>query len=188
MSEEKRKRKKKHEDVLKMGRLLGTLSRQEPELWEELKMEEALTGVPAHKILRDALQKRKILLDVEASGLTMSQMLAAWSIYERIQDYVMRWGLTFGVRFMYELLSSVGQLISAIRAEQERSFEERYEQRAREDIRMRYVKTLMPIMETLVNMVTPILMQAMPKTAATPAMKQPQQQEKPKIDLEILEE
>jgi hypothetical protein len=187
MSDEKPKKLKKS-DLLDTGRMMGSISRLNPDLWAKVEAEAEELGVPKHVLMMDALQKRYFLLEAEASSLTVPQLIAAWSLYDRLQKSALSLGLAMTTQFIGQSFQGLVALIESMKESREASIEEEIKKRLASDesrqMRLKLINALMPMLEI---MMTNVMKQLAPAMAGIGGVKMPEitaQEEEEEIEFE----
>jgi hypothetical protein len=108
---EKRERKAAQKEVLEGGRLLGVISRTDPEVYMVIKEIAEREGENPINVMVNIVKKYMMIQKVEQSKLSLEQILAAFELFkdiarESIKMYVDLAGLVFS-----DLTTSFGQII-----------------------------------------------------------------------------
>jgi hypothetical protein len=200
LSEEK-KRKKKNEDILDMGRTMGSLAKTDEEIWAAIEKEAMLTGRKKHDIIAEKLAKAMIIEEVVQRGLTMEQLLAAWELKDRIESLLFKKVMTLGTVFFGTLLQQVGELVAGISQYQQEQISKIVEEEKKRDIDFQIKKTRATMASTLLQAMMPMITnlmsgvmkglsatQLLPQAQQTQPLPQPQEQQQRKPKLIIIGE
>ena len=144
MAEEMEKRKPSQKDVLDGGRILGVISRTDPEVYAVIKELSEREGENPVQVMVNIIKKYMMVQKIEQSKLSLEQILAAFELFkdiarESIKMYVDLAGLVFS-----DLTTSFGQII-----------EKKAEQLSRTDSTDREMRKMM--MQKLLQAYEPIL-------------------------------
>lgn len=151
MSEEKKK--KKIDEILEHGRIYGSISKEEPELWDWVEKESVITGRKKHELISDYIARAIIEREVVARGLTMEQLLAAWDLKDRMESMLMKKTITLGSQIFTALLNQIGEMLAGIKAQQEERISKIVEEEKKRDIDFQMRKTQAQIMSTMLQTV-----------------------------------
>jgi hypothetical protein len=132
MAEEVERRKPSQKEVLDGGRILGAISRTDPEVYAVIKELAEREGENPIQVMVNIIKKYMMVQKIEQSKLSLEQMLAAFELFkdiarESIRMYVDLAGLVFS-----DLTTSFGQII-----------EKKAEQLSRSDSTDREIRRMM---------------------------------------------
>jgi|YelNatPaOPRAMG01_1025707.scaffolds.fasta_scaffold78078_2 hypothetical protein len=111
MAEEVERRKPSQKEVLDGGRILGVISRTDPEVYTVIKELSEKEGENPIQVMVNIIKKYMMVQKIEQSKLSLEQILAAFELFkdiarESIKMYVDLAGLVFS-----DLTTSFGQII-----------------------------------------------------------------------------
>ena len=151
-NEEKPKKKQKT-DSLEVGRLLGVIARVDPELYEAIsRLAEETNDTPTNVIVK-SLKNYFLIQKVEASNMSVSQLLMAFDVFARIAETITKIYTSLGALFFSEMTTSIGEII-------ERRVKERLEalgvsapkeEKKPSDIELRLKSKLADVVEAVVE-------------------------------------
>jgi len=187
------KKKKQNEDILEIGRTMGTLSRTDEEIWAAVEKEAMLTGRRKHDIIAEKIAKALIIEEVVQRGLTMEQLLAAWELKDRIEALLFKKVMTLGTTFFGTLLQQVGELVAGIGQYQQEQISKMVEEEKKKDIEYQLKITKAKMNAMLLNTLMPPMMNiitSMLKGMSATQLIQPQPavEEKKKPAVEIIDD
>ena len=144
MAEEMERRKPSQKEVLDGGRILGVISRTDPEVYSVIKEISEREGENPVQVMVNIIKKYMMVQKIEQSKLSLEQILAAFELFkdiarESIKMYVDLAGLVFS-----DLTTSFGQII-----------EKKAEQLSRSDSTDREIRRMMT--QKLLQAYEPIL-------------------------------
>jgi hypothetical protein len=185
MSERKKKR---DEDLLEAGRVMGAVARTEPDIWEIIEKEAYVTGKKKHDVIAEMVTQAMIIREVVQKGLTMEQLLAAWELKDRIESMLFKKVMVLGTTFFGTLLTQVGELVAGISSYQREQMEKVVEEEKKRDIEFQMKKARAAMAAKLMEMMMPMITQVMSQTMKTASATQivAQKQEK-KPEVEVIE-
>ena len=188
MSEEKKRKKKSEvEDILDMGRTMGSLAKTDEEIWAAIEKEAMITGRKKHDIIAEKLAKALIIEEIVQRGLTMEQLLAAWELKDRIESLLFKKVMTLGTVFFGTLLQQVGELVAGISQYQQEQISKIVEEEKKRDIDFQIKKTRAAMASTLLQammpMITNLMSGVMKGLSAAQLLPQVQQQPTPQLAL-----
>jgi oligoendopeptidase F len=144
MAEEMERRKPSQKEVLDGGRILGVISRTDPEVYAVIKEISEREGENPVQVMINIIKRYMMVQKIEQSKLSLEQILAAFELFkdiarESIKMYVDLAGLVFS-----DLTTSFGQII-----------EKKAEQLSRSDSTDREIRRMMT--QKLLQAYEPIL-------------------------------
>jgi len=185
--EKKRKKKSEAEDILDMGRTMGSLAKTDEEIWAAIEKEAMITGRKKHDIIAEKLAKALIIEEIVQRGLTMEQLLAAWELKDRIESLLFKKVMTLGTVFFGTLLQQVGELVAGISQYQQEQISKIVEEEKKRDIDFQIKKTRAAMASTLLQammpMITNLMSGVMKGLSAAQLLPQVQQQPTPQLAL-----
>jgi hypothetical protein len=110
--EEKPKRKQKSSESLEFGRLLGIIARVDPELYEAISKISEETGETPTNVVIKSLKNYFLIQKVEASNMSVSQLLMAFDVFSRIAETITRIYTNLGALFFSEMTQKIGAIIT----------------------------------------------------------------------------
>jgi len=181
------KKKKRDDELLEAGRIMGTVARTEPDIWEIIEKEAYTTGKRKHDVIAEMVTQALIIREVVQKGLTMEQMLAAWELKDRIESLLFRKVMTLGTTFFGTLLQQVGELVTGISQYQKEQIEKIVEEEKQKDIEYQLKKSRAAVtaklIEMMMPMITQVMSQTMKATSATQLIPQQPKQEQKKVEV-----
>jgi hypothetical protein len=186
-----KEKKKQNEDILEIGRTMGTLSRTDEEIWAAVEKEAMLTGRRKHDIIAEKIAKALIIEEVVQRGLTMEQLLAAWELKDRIESLLFKKVMTLGTTFFGTLLQQVGELVAGIGQYQQEQISKMVEEEKKKDIEYQLKMTKAKMNAMLLNALMPPMMNiltGMLKGMSATQLIQTPEEKKTKPTVEIIDD
>ena len=103
-----RRRKQLGMDV---GRMLGVLAREDPELYSALKEYSEINNMGMTDTVITVVKKYFLMQKVQQSNLNMEQLLVAWDIFKELMKYSIWMYTSLGTMFFSEMTESFGKVI-----------------------------------------------------------------------------
>jgi hypothetical protein len=182
MSEKQKKRK--NEEVMEVGRTLGSLSKTDEEIWAAIERQAYLEGKKKHDVIAEMVAQALIMREVVQKGLTMEQLLAAWELKDRIESMLFKKVMMLGTTFFGTLLQEVGNLVTGISQYQQEQLQQVVEEEKKKDIEFQIKKTraqmASKMLEAMMPMLTSMLSATMKTMSATQLIPQTQAGEEKK--------
>ena len=148
MSQQKKKKVNKR-DLLDMGRLLGVIAREDPELYQAIKQYAEVNEQPAHQTVINILKQYFLIQRVKMANLDMEQLFTAWEILKELIKYSMWMYTSLGTMFFSEMTRAYGEVIDQkVKAHLENI---QQSQPVDEELRRRLLGTLLDIMEPMLK-------------------------------------
>lgn len=110
MSEKKRAKEEK-EKGMDIGRLLGVIAREDPELYNALKEYAEREGVKLSDATINIIKKYFLYQKVEQANLNLEQVMLAWEIFRDIAKDVVQMYTQLGSLFFSEMTEAWSSLI-----------------------------------------------------------------------------
>jgi len=144
---ETQKKKKRQQQLLEHGRLLGTIAKIDKDLYEIIKQEAEKNGDNPHQIIVANLKKYYMLQRAQEMNLTVDQLLLAWDILERMLKFSMWLHMSLATQFFSELTSAYGRLIDERVKQYQTMLEQQQKQEKSKDIMGRMLDMILPLLE-----------------------------------------
>lgn len=108
---DKQDKKVEKEKGMDIGRLLGVIAREDPELYGALKEYAEREGVKITEATINIIKKYFLYQKIEASNLSMEQVMTAWELFREMARDVIQMYTSMGAMFFSEMTEAWSKLI-----------------------------------------------------------------------------
>jgi len=105
------KARKRKELGMDMGRLLGVLAREDPELYSAIKEYAEVNNQPVTDTVITIVKKYFLMQRMQQANLSMEQLLVAWDVFKELMKYSIWMYTSLGTMFFSEMTRSFGEII-----------------------------------------------------------------------------
>ena len=153
MSENQEERKKKKEMGMDIGRMLGVLAREDPELYTALKEYAEKNNMEMHDAVTTLLKKQFLHQKLTYSNINVEQLLVAWDILKDLIVYSTNLYTSLSTLFFSDMTKAYSELIEQkIQEKMEKQAQTPSPQPLDSKLREKLLKMIDPLIDMMMGM------------------------------------